>query len=66
MLSGFVEPGETPAAAAVRQELVDARWFSRAEIQAAIADGSLIFPPSVSISRQLIWSWLQGESAAGR
>jgi NAD+ diphosphatase len=101
VLSGFVEPGETPEAAVVREvyeevgvrvssvrylgsqpwpfpaslmlgyeaeaefgeltvddELEDARWFSRAEILAAIKDGSLTFPPSVSISRQLIWTWL--------
>jgi NAD+ diphosphatase len=101
VLSGFVEPGETPEAAVVREvyeevavhvrgvrylgsqpwpfpaslmlgyeadadygelvvdeELEDARWFSRAEIMAAIQDGSLAFPPSVSISRQLIWTWL--------
>jgi NAD+ diphosphatase len=101
VLSGFVEPGETPEAAVIREvfeevgarvtsvryvgaqpwpfpaslmlgyeadgefgdltideELVDARWFSRAEIRSAIEDGSLIFPPSVSISRQLIWTWL--------
>jgi len=42
----------------VDDELEDARWFSRAEILVAIKDGSLTFPPSVSISRQLIWTWL--------
>ena len=40
-----------------RRELVEARWFSRAEIEAGIADGSLGLPPSISIARRLIEHW---------
>ena len=39
-------------------ELSDARWFSRAELRAALADGSIWAPPSVSIARRLIDAWL--------
>ncbi|HLQ34565.1 MAG TPA: NAD(+) diphosphatase, partial [Chloroflexota bacterium] len=103
VLSGFVEPGETPEEAVAREvyeevglkvaavqylgaqpwpfpaslmlgyaaeaefselvvdeELEDARWFTRADIRQGIEDGSLAFPPSVSISRQLIMGWLEG------
>ncbi|HSP36288.1 MAG TPA: NAD(+) diphosphatase [Frankiaceae bacterium] len=41
-------------------ELSDARWFSRAELRTALADGSVWAPPSVSIARRLIDAWLDG------
>jgi NAD+ diphosphatase len=38
-------------------ELRDARWFMRAELDAALADGSVWIPPRLSISRRLIDDW---------
>ena len=43
-------------------ELRDARWFTRAELDAALADGSVTIPPRLSISRRLIEGWRSGES----
>jgi NAD+ diphosphatase len=39
------------------EELVDVRWFTRAELEAGVGDGSLGIPPSVSIARRLIEHW---------
>ena len=39
------------------EELESARWFTRAEMAAEGAAGSLRFPPGVSISRTLIQTW---------
>ena len=39
-------------------ELVAADWYSRAELRSAIAADDLTLPPTVSIARRLIDSWL--------
>lgn len=39
-------------------ELVDARWFTRAELRAGAASGELLVPGGVSISRSLIEAWI--------
>jgi NAD+ diphosphatase len=104
-LAGFVEPGETPEEAVVREtreevgltivelryvgaqpwpfpaslmlgyrarvdpdtssepvvdqhELLDARWFTRGELQAAIDDGTATLPPAAAIGHFLIAGWL--------
>jgi len=36
---------------------VDIRWFSRDELSAAVADGSLNLPPVMSVSRKMIEAW---------
>ena len=41
-------------------ELRDARWFTRAELDGALADGSVTIPPRLSISRRLIEGWRAG------
>lgn len=42
-------------------EIAEARWFSRAELTAAIADGAIRLPPPVSIAHQIIQSWYGAE-----
>lgn len=46
------------------EEITEVKWFSRAELKAAAADGSLLLPPTVSVARRMIEGWL-GESAVG-
>ena len=44
------------------EELIDARWFSRSEIQTSLNGDSsrLLLPSSVAIANHLISDWLQG------
>jgi NAD+ diphosphatase len=44
-------------------ELQDARWFSRDELNALVAADELTLPDTLSISRYLIMRWLQADSA---
>lgn len=46
------------------EEIVEARWFSRAELAAACDEGSVALPPAVSIARRLIEKWF-GEPLLG-
>ena len=46
------------------EEITEVKWFSRAELKAAAADGSLLLPPTISVARKMIEGWL-GESAVG-
>ena len=46
------------------EEIKDVKWFSRAELKAAAADGSLLLPPSISVARKMIERWL-GEKVHG-
>ena len=46
------------------EEITEVKWFSRAELKTAAADGSLLLPPAVSVARRMIEGWL-GESAVG-
>ncbi len=46
------------------QELEDARWFTRGEIEAALAgdgDAAFLAPPSFAIARTLIDDWVRDE-----
>jgi NAD+ diphosphatase len=40
-----------------REELAEARWWSRADLLAALRAGELALPPSVSIARHIIEAW---------
>jgi NAD+ diphosphatase len=46
-------------------EIGEARWFSRAELRAAIEEGELGIAPSSSIARRLIEYWYGGELPDG-
>ena len=39
------------------EELDDVRWFSRQQLDRAIASGEVILPPDISLARQLIDGW---------
>jgi NAD+ diphosphatase len=39
-------------------EIADARWFTRDELRAAVADGSVTASGRLSISRKLVEHWL--------
>jgi NAD+ diphosphatase len=45
-------------------EIVEARWFTRAQLSAACASGEVALPPAVSIARRLIERWY-GEPLPG-
>ena len=46
------------------EEIVEAGWFSRAELRSSVEDGSLLLPPPVSIAHRIIQSWY-GEDLPG-
>ena len=46
------------------EEIVEARWFSRADLAAACLAGEVALPPAVSIARRLIERWY-GEPLSG-
>ncbi len=48
------------------QEIVEARWFDRAEFAAATESGEVLVPPVLSVARRLIEGWFGGPvSGAG-
>jgi NAD+ diphosphatase len=38
-------------------EITEVRWFTRDELKASIADGSLLLPPTISVARKMIAMW---------
>jgi len=44
-----------------QDEIADARWFTRDELRAKVADGSLGVSPRLSIARRLVERWLGHE-----
>ena len=60
LMVGFVARAETTAIEVDREELEDARWFTRAEMREQAEAGSLVLPGGVSISRSLIEHWYGG------
>lgn len=40
------------------EEITEVKWFSRSELLSAVEEGSLLLPPTVSVSRRMIQMWL--------
>lgn len=57
LMLGYHARALDPTIAVDGVEIVDARWFSRAELGAACANGTIAVPPAVSIARKLIERW---------
>ena len=57
LMVGFFATAESDAISVDGSEIAEAAWFTRQEIGALVADGSLLLPGPVSISRWLIDSW---------
>ena len=39
------------------EEIVEIRWFTRNDLYAAITEGTLLLPPSISVARAMIQAW---------
>ena len=60
LMIGFrteVGPGDV----VLGEELTDARWYTRAELRAAMAEGGVTLPAPYALSRSLIEDWLEEE-----
>lgn len=60
IMIGFMARAHTAELTLQVEEIQAARWFSRAEIVAAIADGSIEIAGRISIARRLIEHWYGG------
>ena len=43
------------------EEIVEVRWYSRAQLRTAMEDGSLLLPPIISVARKMIEQWFGAE-----
>lgn len=60
LMLAFLSRAATTAISEDQVEIVDARWFVRDVLAAAVAAGEVILPPRVSIARRLIERWYGG------
>jgi len=60
LMLGFVAPWVSGEPRIGDEELEDVRWFTRAEVQDAVAErGPLRLPPPLAIARRLLDGWLE-------
>jgi NAD+ diphosphatase len=57
LMLGFLAEATTTRITTDDEEIVDARWFSRAELAAAVTTDDVLLPPPVSIARRLVEHW---------
>ena len=43
------------------EEIVEVRWYSRAQLRMAMEDGSLLLPPKISVARKMIERWFRAQ-----
>jgi NAD+ diphosphatase len=60
MLGFFARADEGQELRVDGQEIMSARWYTRAELLAATESGEILLPGAISIARQLIESWYGG------
>ena len=60
LMIGFVARALTQELTLQDEEIRSARWFTRAELDRALAEGSVHIPGRISISRRLIEYWYGG------
>ncbi len=60
LMLGFVAHAVTTDVTVDRDEIEDARWFTRAEMKDLAEAGTLVLPGGVSISRSLVEHWYGG------
>jgi NAD+ diphosphatase len=60
MLGFRAEAAAGQSIAVDQEELAEARWWSRADLLAALQARELALPPSVSIARHIIEAWYGG------
>lgn len=61
LMLGFRALAGSDAAVPDGEEILEVRWFTREELTAAAADGTVTLPGAVSIAHALIVSWLGHE-----
>ena len=42
------------------EEIVDLKWFTKAQLQSEVANGNINLPPHTTVSRKMIERWLNG------
>ncbi|WP_431895965.1 NAD(+) diphosphatase [Nonomuraea sp. bgisy101] len=60
LMLGFFAHATTTELVCDADEIAEARWFTRAELLAALESGEVRLPPPVSIARRLIETWYGG------
>ena len=60
LMVGFFAEALTTEIAVDREEISDARWFTREQMRAEAEAGTLLLPGGISISRTLIETWYGG------
>lgn len=58
LMLGFRAVAQTMDFTPDGEEILDLRWFTRAELKEAAANGSIVLPGRISIAHALIVSWL--------
>jgi NAD+ diphosphatase len=61
LMLGFFAKAVTTQIKVDEEEIAEARWLSRTDMNAAIESGELLLPGKVSIARRLIETWYGGE-----
>jgi NAD+ diphosphatase len=65
LMLGFFARATTTDIRPDREEIAEARWFTREELLAELESGRLGLPPSISIARRLIETWYGSELPGG-